>query len=75
MERGYWDIVFDTLCAHESGLWALFGLSSIIFILLLVSLTVVQPDSATYVIVIVDLISVAIVGLVAITVLRKCLPK
>lgn len=74
MDRGYWDIVFDTLCAHESGLWALFGLCSVVFLLLLVSLTVVSPDSATYVIVVVDLLSVAVVGLVAITVLRKCQP-
>lgn len=75
MERGYWDVVFDTLCAHESGLWALFGLCGVIFLLLLVSLSVVPPDSATYYIVLLDMISVAAIGLICITILRKCQPE
>lgn len=75
MERGYWNIVFDTLCANESALWALFGLCGVLFLLLLVSVTVVSPDSATYYIILVDLVSVAVVGLVSVTVLRKCQPK
>lgn len=75
MERGYWNVVLDTLCANESALWALFGLCGVIFVLLLVSLAVVSPGSATYVIVLIDMISVAVVGLVSITVLRKCQPE
>lgn len=75
MERGYWDIVFDRLCAYESGLWALFGLCGVLFLFLLVSMTVVEPDSATYVIILVDLISVSTVGLISITILRKCQPE
>jgi hypothetical protein len=75
MEQGYWDIVFDTLCANESALWALVGICGVIFLLLLVSLTVVSQDSATYVVVLIDMLSVAVVGLVSITVLRKCQPE
>ncbi|MFC6734100.1 MULTISPECIES: hypothetical protein [unclassified Haladaptatus] len=75
MNRGFRAVVFDNLCAHESALWAVFGLCGVMLPLLLISLTVVEPDSATYVIVILDLISVAVVGAVTGGLLRRCQPK
>lgn len=75
MTRGYWDVVLDTACANESALWAVFGLCGVLFLALLVSLTVVSEGSATYYIVLIDMLSLAVVGLVSITVLRKCQPE
>ncbi|WP_435361676.1 hypothetical protein [Haloarchaeobius sp. DFWS5] len=75
MNRGFRDVLLDNLCAHENALWTVFGLCGVLFLFLLVSLTVVEPGSATYVIVVVDLVSVAVVGALTSTVLRYCQPE
>lgn len=75
MKRGFFDVLLDNLCAHESGLWAVFGICGVLLPLLLVSLTVVEPGSATYVIVIVDLATVAVVGTATASVLKVCQPE
>lgn len=72
MKRRFRDVVLDHLCAYEQALRALFGLCAIVFVLLLVSLTVVEPGTATYVVVVVDLVSVALVGAIVVLILRAC---
>jgi hypothetical protein len=75
MKGGFRETLLDNLCAHESGLWALFGLCGVFVPLLLVSLFVVEPESATYVIVVLDLVSVSVIGAVTGGLLRYCQPK
>ncbi len=72
MARTFREVLLDHLCEFEAQFRALFGLCGIIFLLLLVSLSVVEPGSHTYVIVIIDLISIAMIGAASIVILIIC---
>lgn len=72
--RNFRHVLLDHICAVERGIRALFGLCVVLFVLMLVSLTVVASGSATYVIVIVNLVSLVIIGGISGGLLLVCRP-
>lgn len=72
MDKRFSEVLIDHLCRQESKLQGLFALCSVVFLFLLVSLTVVERGSATYVITIIDLVSVTVVGGIAGIVMITC---
>jgi hypothetical protein len=72
--RGFRDVLLDQLYAVESSIRALFGLCVVLFVLLLVSLRFVPPGTATYVIIVVDLVSLVVVGALSGGALLACRP-
>jgi Na+/proline symporter len=72
MSKRFSQILFDHICQQESTLRGLFALCSVVFLLLFVSLGVVTRGTATYVITVVDLVSVTVIGSIAGTLLIVC---
>lgn len=72
MSKRFSEVFMDHVCHQKSKVQGLFGLCGVIFLLLFVSLTVVESGSATYVITVVDLVSVTVVGGIAGITLVAC---
>lgn len=71
-KKSFWEVLKDQVCELEPLVRALFGLSSAVLVLLLISLTVVDRSSATYVIVVVDLVGVIVITAIMAAVLYVC---
>lgn len=72
MSKSFSHVLIDHLCQQESVLQGIFALCSVVFVLLIISLNIVESGSATYVIVIVDLVSVIGIGAIVETLLIIC---
>jgi hypothetical protein len=72
MSKRFSQVLIDRVCQQESMLRSLFAICSAVFLLLLVSLGVVASGTATYVITVIDLVSVTVIGSIAGTLLIAC---
>lgn len=72
MSKRFSHVLIDHLCQQESVLQGIVALCSVVFVLLFVSLSVTESGSATYVIVIVDLVSVVGIGAIVGMLLMIC---
>jgi hypothetical protein len=72
MNRSFSQVLIDHICQLESVLRGIFALCVVVFLFLLVSLSVVSSGSATYVVIIVDLVSVTVIGVIAAVLLVAC---
>lgn len=66
------DELWTQLCSHAPKLRAGFGISVIIILLLVVSLSKIETGSATYVIVIVDLVTLLVLAAICGYVVLRC---
>lgn len=67
--------IWKRLCKYTAQLRLVFGLSVFLIILLLVSLSMTEPGTATYVIIMVDLVSLGALALITGIVIRTCKKK
>lgn len=74
-EKRFRDILLDRVCDLRPFIWVVFGLCCAVFLLLLVSLVVVDSSSPTYPIIVVDLVSVVVIGIGSGILLRICAPN
>lgn len=72
MSKRFSQVLVDHICRQESILQGLLALCGVVFLVLIVSLTVVESGSATYVITVIDLVSVTVVGVITGAMLRTC---
>ena len=75
MSERYRDVLLDHLCDLDRYVRGLFALSITFVGLLFVSLTLVSPGSATFVIIVVDLVSLLVVAAASLGILLLCRRK
>lgn len=69
------DEIWSRLCRYTDQLRLVFGLSAFFIVLLLVSLSMTQRGTATYVIIVVDLVTLGVVVVITGVVIRTCRKK
>lgn len=62
LERGTADTFLEGLCMFRMLIWIAFALSVVMFLLSLISYVVVEPGTAVYAIVIMNLIALSVIG-------------
>lgn len=75
MSERYRDVLLDFLCDLDRYVRMLFALCVTFVGLLFVSLTLVSPGTATFVIIVVDIVSLVVVGAASLGVLLLCRRK
>lgn len=71
-DRGVADTFLEGLCMFKMLIWILFSISMVMFLLSLISYTVVEPGTATYSIVNMNLIALSVILVLSGIVLYLC---
>lgn len=72
MTKGYFKTVLDIFCSNQRAIRALLGISVVFFAMMMVSLLVVEPGSATYVISVVNMVTLAVIAVGCLLLLFRC---
>lgn len=71
-KKSFWEVLKDRVCSLEPLIRAVFSISLALIVLLFVSLTVVGPSSATFVIVVLDLVGLVVIAAMTGVLLHVC---